>query len=334
MIASVKATFASLLLVTVLTACAMATTPTSIPNPPTLTITTLPTPTVDLSTPTMPATAATSGECRPVMANPLQPESPDGNWSVYDCPESELYITNEDGSKAWYLSYDQLLPDTKNVNVEHWSPDSRYVYLSVGAVHDGPMGLRPRINQLWRLNVETGETFNIFANIAAAAGADYPSSAVISFSPKEKTLLVIDQWHIIPPVIYIYDLEKSQFVQSFRLAGSEKSVTTGSVVWSADEQHFALTSASGGEFEEYAAPGQPPKEWVFSVIVFDLETMTQKAIISEREGLLTRVREITAENIVVIESSHPVKISGTKRDVILEQYDLIKDAFLTPIATP
>jgi hypothetical protein len=230
-----------------------------------------------------------------VYVEPLSHDgrSPDGNWAVYDCKEtSELFIINREGSKAWHLRHDQFTRDTDvpdSISIRHWSNDSQYVYLipeyAVPCCWDpvGGTSIDSTFNELWQFNVNTGKYFNIFENIASVKSDSYPSMSAISFSPEDNNLLVIPQRWVIPPIVYIYNLEKNKAIHSFNLAGSENSIVAGNVVWSPDGQLFAMTSGSGGDFEYYQN-GEKYKDWQFSVIIIDIKTLSQKVIIYKTKG--------------------------------------------------
>jgi hypothetical protein len=273
-----------------------------------------------------------SEKCQAAYDPNLRRPSPDGNWNIYDCPETfELFIINHDGSKVWHLEHSQLSnPDT--IYVSHWSSDNQYVYFIPGYVDIRVSSIDPLINQLWQFNVKTGEYFNVFLNIASYDSDDYPSTSAISFSPTDKFLLIIPQRRVIPPIVYIYDLEKNKVIHSFTLAGSTNSIVAGNVVWSPDEQRFAMISASGGDFEYYQE-GEKFKGWQFSVIIVDVKNLSQKVIISEAKRDIY-LHRITGENILIFESSDPMAMnqSETRTD---EQYDLSTNRFLsTPTPSP
>lgn len=272
------------------------------------------------------------GDCQKAVSEDFA-KSPDGNWTAYKCPTlSELFFIYKDGSKAWHLSYDQFsYSDGRKVELgtDHWSGDSQYIYFSRYVItpccwDPGYVFMDSTYDEIWQFDLKTGKYFNIFDKIGSPN--NYPSMSTIYFSPDDKTLLVIPQFFVIPPVVYVYDLQKNKVIHSFILIASNESIATGNVVWSADGQRFALASASGGDFENYGQ--RPAKEMQYSVIVIDLKKMSQKAIITNEKRYIY-LRAITQDNILLLEST-----KDGMGAVTFDQYDLTTNQFLTPVPSP
>jgi len=264
------------------------------------------------------------------------------NWILYTCPETaEFFILNRENSKTWHLQINQIpgVHDYERFSYVHWSKDGRYFYFALVPQNNpccwdsGVTEIDSTFSDLWQFNLDTGNYFNVFENVAPIASDNYPSMSSISFSPNEKTLLIIPQRWIIPPIVYLYDLEKNKVFYSSTLTGSKDSIVAGNIVWYPNGQYFALVSASGGDFEYYQE-GQNYKDALFSVVVINFKTLSQKVIISETKKYVY-LRKITTDNILKIESSEPATASG-QGAITYDEYDITTNQFLisTPTSSP
>ena len=258
--------------------------------------------------------------------DPFSPTiSPNGNWFVYNCPQSlELLIIRLDASTHWLLNYDQLSSSSdipENFSTYHWSNNNKYVYFvpSYGCCWDPPMVfLGSPIDELWQFNLQTGEYRNVMR------GFDY-----VSFSVDDKIAVYIPQYSPPPLVIWLYDLDTHKTVQKIQLNSFPKNPTAGQVVWAPDGTKFAFLTASGGDFEY--DPDSTYKEPIFSVILVDLATYSQKILIAESKKGISLL-EITDSNILKFFSYETTADgSSTRTDA---QYDLSTNQLITLTPAP
>lgn len=246
------------------------------------------------------------------------------NWLAYNCREAhELFMINRDGSKAWQVEYSQIssYSDPDNISIVHWSEDYRFVYFvpSYCCWDPGIMFAGNPWDELWQLDLNSDALTRIMY------GFNY-----VSFSPNDKTILIIPQMSEPPPVIYVYDLESNKISHHIFISAFPNNASAGNVVWYPSGDKFAIMTASGGDYELY----EQDAEWIeplWSVLTIDLNTFSQKVLIEESRKSISLL-EITNEEILLL-NFNEYQPDGTSIS-INAQYDIKSKQFLTPTRSP
>lgn len=264
------------------------------------------------------------------------PQSPNEEWTAYKCSKlSETLVLNKDGSKAWHLENSKFSNvdgyAVESLKLVHWSRDGQYFYFH--PIFSGPCCWDPPYSfidvpftQVWQFELKTGRYFNILEDPELKRDRTSLTNYTIYFSPNDTIVLIIPQLQA-PPNIYVYDLSEKRVTDSIKLVASSESYGAGNVVWSADGELFVVASASGGNLIPNTDPRNKPQ---YSIISVDLETMSQKAIISNEKGSYITLRSITNENILLFDALE-VYEDGGWGPTIYKRYDLTTHQFLTPM---
>jgi len=249
------------------------------------------------------------------------------DWVIYTCRKNrELFIIKVDGSKAWQVAYEQLSSyefdeHRDDIYTVHWSNDGRYVYFvpAYCCWDPGIAFVGQPLDEVWQFDVITGTRTQIMS------GFDD-----VSFSPNDKWVLFIPQMSAPPPIIQVYDLEKHEISRSIVLSAFPNNASTGMVVWAPNGHQFAVLTASGADFERYEE-GDEWKEPLWSVLAVDLNTLSQKVVVSKSKKDI-HLLEITDGGILLLTfNEYKADGSSIRTDA---QYDLELNKFITPTPSP
>ncbi len=169
--------------------------------------------------------------------------SPDGNWAAVSCGNKinqTLIVQKRDGTK-WVLDFQAYLsPETHkdimgNLGAKFWSPDSEYLFFTLGLGYDGggdycfPIPGDYGDYGLFRLEAKTGEWVTLIPSTDNFPGYE------IEFSPTGRR----------------YAASLDGITVSDLRTGETKSITTNGVVerliWSPDGKSLAYSVASCDE---------------------------------------------------------------------------------------
>lgn len=174
--------------------------------------------------------------------------SPDGRWLAFECNASGIGIYNlEDNSKVWRLSYDEVFGLKYGVSnsfgrliPKHWSIDGKYLYFTPFEGGDGGCVIYNEGKALFRINLLSGEFFEIIA-----PSQDF-SNYNFSFSTDDIYLGLIETWRE-HPILKLHNLISD--TQQEILLGEQYS-GAGYVIWSPDNSYIFFSARSGNECDK------------------------------------------------------------------------------------
>jgi hypothetical protein len=219
--------------------------------------------------------------------------SPNGQWAVFRGHQKGsggLSIINMLNKKRWDISYYDITGnswDDTAVDVEHWSRDGRYLYVSPRPVGDGGEGWLWRdYTQLIRLNLENG------------TWVDTKMGAAHSFSPNDRYIV----WRRGQNVV-IYEFQTgNEYI--FRVP--EEYTAFGRFTWSSDSKQIIFVCAEVNELLSDALPKEPSG---FTLYLLDLDGRQMTTIIEKNEMYLYPVEWLTP-NIILLKSLYKKQSDG------------------------
>ena len=219
--------------------------------------------------------------------------SPNGQWAVFRGHQKGsggLSIINMLNKKRWDISYYDITGnswDDTAVDVEHWSRDGRYLYVSPRPVGDGGEGWFWRdYIQLVRLNLENG------------TWVDTKMGAAHSFSPNDRYI--------------IYRRGQSVVIREFQTGTEhifkipEEYTAFGRFTWSSDSKQIIFV---GTEVDELLSDALSKEPSGFSLFLIDLEGGEVKTILEKDERYLYPLEWLTP-NIVLMKSLYTIESDG------------------------
>ncbi|HSN23996.1 MAG TPA: hypothetical protein VLS45_07485, partial [Methylomicrobium sp.] len=193
--------------------------------------------------------------------------SPDGNWLAVDCElDDQIRIANRDGSRLWKVDYESLFTPSEDMGemsiipwVDHWSNDSRYVYIGWYLCCWNPGGPVLYSNSnIERFDIVTGDmSYVISGNMS------------YSFSPDDRLLIEIPQ-PVSPIVLQIHDLATGEITELI-LELDPKYEQAGLITWSPDGLKIVLIAAYGMDVMDFTQ----------AMILIDVEKLSQKVLLKD-----------------------------------------------------
>jgi hypothetical protein len=218
--------------------------------------------------------------------------SPNGKWAAFYSVEKgtgELNIVNVASKKQWDISYyditGNLYGDTA-VEIEHWSHDGYYLYVSPRHPGDGGMERFWRAyTQLIRMNLENG------------TWVDTQMGSSFSFSPNDKFIAYRRGTRLV-----VYEFQTGN-EQMFNVPAEYRAF--GRFVWSPDSKQILFV---GSSLEEFFVSEEQPNG--FTLFLLDVEDMKAQTILEKDERYLYPLDWQTS-NIVLLESLYKVRQDGS-----------------------
>jgi hypothetical protein len=202
-----------------------------------------------------------------------------------------LTVVNVDSKKQWDISYYDLTGTyggDVTVQVEHWSHDGRYLYVSPQMAGSGGLFWFWRdYIQLIRINLEDGTWID--TNMGSA----------FSFSEDDRFIAYRREQNVV-----IYELQTGQ-EQTFTVPSEYGAF--GRFVWSQDGKQLIFIGSSVDELESDELSDQANG---FTLFLLDTGSMKAQVIIEKDERYLYPL-EWQAPNIVLLESLYRVASDGT-----------------------
>lgn len=206
--------------------------------------------------------------------------SPDGNWLAEDCYSVQgMQVSDKMGTKIYIVPIkkfynDPLFPELSgSVRPVHWTKDSQYIYFTVYLEqwNDGSFSAFDSAPHLKLLKVANGEINDVLAG-----------NFYYSFSPTDRRLIEIQQ-NEQPLKLIVHDLKTGDLV-SLSPVGNPNYRQAGNVIWSPDGLRFVFVNAFGGEIG-----GEMIEQMIQSLILVNIENMTQEIIVDEISGSITPI---------------------------------------------
>lgn len=246
--------------------------------------------------------------------------SPDGNWLAQDCGYDSLQIIKRDGIKSWRVTYEEIFGDSENypynqgsLHPLHWTNDSQYLYFSaISCCWDPFIFMLSETTTLYRLNINNG------AFILTRSGL-----FDLSFAPTDRRLTIIEELHS-PPSVEIQDLLTGEF-KTVKLDVNNTYNQAKVDIWSKDGLKFAVKTVSGINYSYDVLNND-----MFSLIVIDVNDISQKTILKDFETLRLEVLDWTNDDILVFQTGDEY----LQEPIVTWQYDLKTDTLIAPALSP
>lgn len=214
--------------------------------------------------------------------------SPNGNWAVFYSGRRGLSIVNVASKKQWDIDYSDINSGYQGeawVEIEHWSHDDRYLYVSPRMAGDGGMFWFWRdYIQLVRLNLENG------------TWVDTKMGSSFSFSPDDKFIAYRRGTNLV-----IYEFQTGN-ERKFNVP--TEYAAFGRFVWSQDSKQIMFVSSS---VEELNSGESKPNG--FTLFLLDVEKMKAEVILEKDERYLYPLKWQTS-NFVLLESLYGAAPTG------------------------
>ncbi|MBL0347531.1 hypothetical protein [Candidatus Villigracilis affinis] len=244
--------------------------------------------------PASPTTSSPDETCESPAYTSRSEISPDGNWIAVTCREerddvgSYLHVFNIHDKQNWRVYFrdyaggfyfdrnDMLYPF-------HWSKDGQSLYIVHPTRLDGTIGLGPGGTTLLKIDLPTGQTYEVINEIANMIETPQIS---FSFSQDDKFLL------------YIPQTSNSYKINILNLATHKARVIelkgnnlygAGFTLWSSDNNKVILLLKD--------------ENGIYSLVLLDLVTSLQTALVNNMQNELYPV-EWKDENIVILSSNY------------------------------
>lgn len=231
--------------------------------------------------------------------------SPDKEWAVFFIVENGtggLGIVNVVNKKQWKISYYDITGETccdATVVIEHWSQDSRYLYVSPRIAGSGGL------YWFWRDYIQL-----IQINLENGTWADTNMGSAFSFSPDDRFIAYRYEQNVV-----IHELQ----------TGQERTFTVpleygafGRFVWSLDGKQLIFIGSSVDELESDELFSQADG---FTLFLLDTGSMNAQTIIERDERYLYPL-EWLAPNIVLLQRLYQVASDGNLYYDGVEKYKL------------
>ena len=220
--------------------------------------------------------------------------SPNGKWAAFfNSPmdgTAGLSVVSVDSKKQWDISYYDITGTyggDVTVQVEHWSQDGRYLYVSPRTAGSGGLGY------FWR-----SETQLIQLDLTDGTWQNTNMGSAFSFSPDDKFIA--------------YRRGQNVVIQEFQTS-QEKTFTVpseygafGRFVWSQDSKQIMFIGSSVEELEAVVLTNDMKG---FTLFLLDTEKMDVQVIIDKDERYLYPV-EWKTPKMILLESLYKVDSNG------------------------
>jgi Tol biopolymer transport system component len=219
--------------------------------------------------------------------------SPNGQWAVFRGHQKGsggLSIINMLNKKRWDISYYDITGnswDDTAVDIEHWSRDGRYLYVSPRPVGDGGEGWFWRdYIQLVRLNLENG------------TWVDTKMGAAHSFSPNDRYIVYRRGQSV---VIYEFQTGNERI---FKMP--QEYTAFGRFTWSSDSKQIIFVCTEVDELLSDTLSKDPSG---FTLYLMNVNGEQVTTILEKNEMYLYPV-EWLAPNIILLKSLYKKDFSG------------------------
>jgi len=235
-------------------------------------------------------------------------KSPDENWLAQGCQFDSLKVMNSDGATIWRVTNQEIFGKSSNypynqggITPKHWTNDSQYLYFSVDyCCADPGFGMLAEIDTLYRINMKNG-----VYNLLQSGTFDF------SFSPTDRRLIFIQELNS-PPIVEINDLQSGN-VNTVRLKVEDTYNQAKVDAWSSDGLRFAVKTVSGINYSHKVFSRD-----MFSLIVIDVNNLSQKFIVKDLQTSFLKVLEWTDDDILIYQTGN----EAVTEPVVIWQYDL------------
>jgi len=231
--------------------------------------------------------------------------SPNGKWAAFFNTidgTAGLSVVNVDSKKQWDISYYDITGDyggDVTVEIEHWSHDGRYLYVSPQMAGSGGLFWFWRdYIQLIRINLEDG------------TWVDTNMGSAFSFSPDDQLIAYRSEQNVV-----IHELQTGQ-ERVFTLPSEYGAF--GRFVWSPDSKQLVFIGSSVDELESDELSDQANG---FTLFLLDTVSMNAQVIIENNERYLYPL-EWQAPNIILLERLYQVASDGSLHYDGIEKYKL------------
>lgn len=247
-------------------------------------------------------------------------KSPDGNWLAQDCLYDSLKIIKMDGTAKWEVKYLEIFGDSEyypqiagGISPKYWTIDSQYLYFSIySCCRDPLIMILSGTETLYKMRISDGKY-----SLTRKGYFDF------SFSPTDRRATFIEEL-VSPLIVEIQEL-KSGMVSNVKLNVDNEHNQAKVDAWSSDGLRFAVKTVSGINYSHKVF--YPDK---FSLIVIDVNDLSQKFIVKDVQTIALRVVEWTENNILIFQTGD----EAFSEPVVTWQYDLNTDTLTTPAANP
>jgi Tol biopolymer transport system component len=219
--------------------------------------------------------------------------SPNGQWAVFRGHQKGsggLSIINMLNKKRWDISYYDITGnswDDTAVDVEHWSRDGRYLYVSPRPVGDGGEGWFWRdYIQLVRLNLDNGTWI------------DTKMGSAHSFSPKDRYIVFRRGQNVV-----IFEFQTGN---EYIFKVPEEYTAFGRFTWSSDSKYIIFVSTEVDELLSDTLSKEPSG---FTLYLLDVDNREMTTIIEKNEMYLYPVEWLTPD-IVLLKSLYKKQPDG------------------------
>ncbi len=243
-------------------------------------------------------------------------KSPDENWLAQDCVYESIQVIKRDGSVIWKVTYKEIFGKSEyfpynqgGIQPRYWTNNSQYLYFSAEyCCWDPGIFMLSETDTLYRMNMSDG-TYNLLR-----AGVFN-----FSFSPTGRRVTFIDELQS-PLIVEIQDLVTGS-VDKVKLGVDDKHNQASVDVWSSDGLKFVVSSVSGMNYSHEVFSLDK-----FSLIIIDVNDLSQRFIIKDMETNLLRVLEWNENDVLTIQTGYEF----FSEPVRFWRYDLKTDT-LTPL---
>ena len=247
---------------------------------------------------------------------------PNTNWLAQDCPLDSLQIINKDKSTVRKVTYKEIFGGNEGypnnagaLQPLRWTNDSQYLYFSArDCCWDPGILLLAERSTLYRININNGEYSLIRSGMFDS-----------SFSPTDRRITFIEEL-VSPPIVEVQDLTTGS-LDKVELNVDKKHNQASVDAWSNDGLRFTLSVASGSLYNYNETEETPAK---FSVIIIDVNKMSQKLIVKDMETVYLRVLDWSRDDVLTIQTGHPSFTEPIK----IWHYDLKTDTLIAPAPNP
>lgn len=220
--------------------------------------------------------------------------SPDKKWATFFTSKGSggLSIVGTENNQHWNVTYQDITGNNFacecSVEIEHWSHDGNYLYVSPQISGDGGLFWFWRdYIQLIRINLNNG------------TWVDTKMGSAFSFSPNDRYIAYRRAQDV---VIYEFQTGKEQ---TFELPA--EYVVFGRFLWSQDSKQIIFISSSVAELLTDEALGKPKG---FSLFLLNVADMSVRTILEKDERYLFPV-EWQTPNLILLEGLYSVSSDGT-----------------------